>query len=227
MKEKMKEGELAKLEIEGFKDSKFDKPTGLKYKVLFNPDEFVKNYELEYNEGKASGASSAQLDFKRIKPQTLELNLVFDGTGIVPEFDGISVEDQIEKFKKVALYYNGKIHAPPFVMIAWGKLIFKGILQNFKVTYNLFKPDGTPLRAKAVASFKETVNNKLRSAKENKQSADLTHIIKTKEGDTLPRLSFDIYGDSGYYMEIAKLNNLKSFRNLTTGSELIFPPLQK
>ena len=223
----MMEGKLAKLELSGFKDSKFYKPTGLKYKVLFNPEEFIKNYELEYDEGKSTGSSSAQLSFKRIKPQSLDLNLVFDGTGIIPDTEGVSVEYHIENFKKVALYYNGKIHSPPFVMISWGKLIFKGKLQSLKVTYNLFKQDGTPIRAKAVASFKETVDPKLRSAKENRQSADLTHIVKAREGDTLPRLSFDVYGDPGYYLEIARINNLSSFRNLTAGSDLIFPPLEK
>ncbi len=222
-----KEGKLTKLKISGYKDNRFKEATNLSYEVLFNPEEFHSNYELEYKEGKASGRSSPRLKFQGIKPQTLDLNLIFDGTGSIPGTEGVSVHDQIESFKKVALYYDGDLHEPPYVRVQWGNLIFQGKLQSFKVTYNLFAQNGTPLRAKAAASFKEVVSDKKRAAKENKKSSDLTHLVKVKGGDTLPQLAFKVYNDSSYYLELARINNLTSFRKLTAGSQLVFPPLEK
>jgi nucleoid-associated protein YgaU len=56
-------------------------------------------------------------------------------------------------------------------------------------------------------------------------SPDLTHLITVKAGDTLPLLCDRIYRDSGYYMEVARINGLSSFRNLQPGTTLKFPPL--
>jgi nucleoid-associated protein YgaU len=48
-----------------------------------------------------------------------------------------------------------------------------------------------------------------------------------KAGDTLPWLCYNIYGDSRYYLEIARVNKLINFRKLREGDELYFPPIAK
>jgi len=35
-----------------------------------------------------------------------------------------------------------------------------------------------------------------------------------------------VYGSSGYYIEVARVNGLTAFRGLVVGSQLLFPPLQ-
>ena len=60
-----------------------------------------------------------------------------------------------------------------------------------------------------------------------KNRPDLTHIRVVKEGDTLPSMANDIYGDFSYYLEVAKANNLQDFRNLIPGQKLYFPPFDK
>jgi nucleoid-associated protein YgaU len=62
---------------------------------------------------------------------------------------------------------------------------------------------------------------------ENNSSPDLTHIRMVKDGDTLPLMSFRIYGDSKYYLEVAKANNITNFRKLTVGRKIFFPPIEK
>ena len=105
--------------------------------------------------------------------------------------------------------------------------MFKGALTEMNIEFKLFKPDGTPIRAVAKAKFTGFVEDDLRAAKENNKSPDLTHLRTVKEGDTLPLMSFRIYGDSKYYLEVAKVNNIINFRKLKTGQEIFFPPLQK
>ena len=75
--------------------------------------------------------------------------------------------------------------------------------------------------------FKGFVEDDLRAAKENNKSPDLTHFRIVKAGDTLPLMTYAIYGDSKYYLEVAKANNLINFRKLDAGQRIFFPPLQK
>jgi nucleoid-associated protein YgaU len=112
-------------------------------------------------------------------------------------------------------------------MIGWGTLLFKGILAEMTIEYKLFSPEGVPLRAVVKASFKGIVEDLLRLAKENNNSPDLTHVRIVKEGDTLPLMTFRIYGDSKYYLQVAEANNLTNFRRLKPGQQIKFPPIEK
>jgi nucleoid-associated protein YgaU len=84
-----------------------------------------------------------------------------------------------------------------------------------------------PLRATARAKFKGFVEDNLRVAMENNSSPDLTHVREVKKGDTLPLMTFRIYGDSKYYLEVAKANNITNFRKLEVGQRIFFPPIEK
>jgi len=46
-----------------------------------------------------------------------------------------------------------------------------------------------------------------------------------RDGDTLPLLCHRIYGDPGYYLDVARHNQLTDFRQLRPGAKLHFPPL--
>jgi nucleoid-associated protein YgaU len=40
-------------------------------------------------------------------------------------------------------------------------------------------------------------------------------------------MSYQIYGDSSYYMEIARVNKLANINAIKPGDQLYFPPLKK
>jgi nucleoid-associated protein YgaU len=48
-----------------------------------------------------------------------------------------------------------------------------------------------------------------------------------KAGDSLPALCYQIYGDPGYYLEVARFNRLDDFRRLQPGTRVVFPPVRK
>ena len=98
-------------------------------------------------------------------------------------------------------------------------------METMSTTYTLFKPSGYPLRAKVALSFVEAVSKAESELLSNRSSPDLTHLIEVRDGDTLPLLCKSIYGDPGYYLDIARFNNLTDFRNLKPGTKLSFPPL--
>ena len=48
-----------------------------------------------------------------------------------------------------------------------------------------------------------------------------------KPGDELLLITYDIYGDPHYYLQLARANRLTDFRTLRAGTTLNFPPLDK
>ena len=234
-------GELTKLKIKAYRDEKFsDEVAQGEFKTLLNPENYTFKYKIEQNKDQPAGTSSSASKFDKILPQDLALDFVFDRSGVITDYGAAGTEDDktykdegggiihdIEQFKKVIFEYNGDKHKPNYLVITWGTLLFKGSLTEMDITFRLFKSDGTPLRATAKAKFKGFVEDNLRVAMENNSSPDLTHIRTVKDGDTLPLMSFRIYGDSIYYLAVAKANRLTNFRKLTTGQQIYFPPLAK
>lgn len=223
-------GELEKLKVVAYSDPEFNtKIADGEFSTLMNPEKYTYHYKIETDETQAAGTSTVSPKFNKKLPENLELDFVFDRSGVINGYastdDGII--DDIEKFKKVILDYNGDEHKPNYLIISWGTLLFKGAMTEMNVEFKLFKPDGTPIRAIAKAKFQGFVEDNLRAAKENNKSPDLTHYRTVTDGDTLPLMTYTIYGDSKYYLEVARVNNIVNFRKLKTGQKLFFPPLQK
>ena len=219
-------GELKKLMIEAYKDPEFNKKDSTGFSFMFNPSSYNLKYEVEYDSSQGIGTSASPLKFKKIKPQELKLDFILDGTGTASD-EGKSVDQQLNDFLKVAHEYKGDEHKPRYLKVIWGSLLFKCVMKSADVSHSLFKPDGTLLRVKVSAIFAGFAEDNLRAAKENSQSPDLTHIRLVNKGDYLPLLADQIYSDPSYYLEVARVNNLKNFRKLKSGTTLLFPPLQK
>ena len=232
-------GELTKLKITAYSDEKFSEQVADgEFKTLLNPETYLLNYKVELNQTQAAGTSASAPRYNKSLPEDLSLDFLFDRTGVITDYnpsgeggsntfkdEGRGVNDDVDHFKKVVFDYNGEKHKPNYLTIAWGTLLFKGTLSEMEIQFKLFKPDGTPLRAVAKAKFKGFVEETLRVAKENSNSPDLTHVREVKEWDTLPLMTFRIYGDSKYYLEVAKANRITNFRKLTVGQKIFFPPV--
>lgn len=228
------DGNLQKLKLTAYKEATFesaDKIADGEFTVKLNPETYALDYKVKYSEDQAAGTSGDLPKFDKTEPLNLGFKFVFDSTGVLPnttdEERENGIEAQLSQFKKVVFDFVGEKHAPPFVEIIWGTLLFRCVLISMKVNYKLFRPDGTPVRAEIDAKFKELIEPNQRAAQENKQSPDLTHERIVREGDTLLSHCKEIYGDPRYYIEVARFNKLISFRNLTVGQRIVFPPLEK
>lgn len=119
-----------------------------------------------------------------------------------------------------------EVHRPLYMMIVWGTFLMTGVLEKASVTYTMFNPEGIPIRAKMNITVAESFDAALENKGKKPESPDLSKAILVKEGDTLPDLCFQEYGDSALYMQVAEVNKLKNFRKLTPGTELLFPPIK-
>jgi hypothetical protein len=221
-------GKLEKMQIIAYKDASLsdDKKIG-SYTAMMNPDSYTLDYKIEYNEEQGQGTSSTQQRYKLTKPEEMSFEFLFDNTGIIDEKPRSDIHQEITTFRDLLVKYEGEIHEPKHFKLAWGTILFKGRLTSLNIAFKLFKPDGTPIRAVAKATFKGSIEENLRVAKEDAKSPDLTHLRLVTAGDTLPMMCYRIYGDPRYYLEVAKVNGLGHFRRLEPGMQLLFPPLEK
>ncbi|MVM33497.1 LysM peptidoglycan-binding domain-containing protein [Spirosoma sp. HMF4905] len=230
-------GKLEKMLILGFKDSK-EAETGGKaeaikndayFEALINPETYTLEYKLKFSgSGQGQGTSGKQLKYEYTEPEEITFEFLFDNTGIIDDNPRDNIADDIKKFKQVLIEYKGDSHEPRHFKLVWGEnSIFKGRVTELSITYKLFKPDGSPIRAVAKVKFKSSIEEMKRAAKENKSSPDLTHVRLVKAGDSLPLMCYQIYGDTRYYLKVAEINGLGNFRQLVPGTELIFPPIDK
>jgi nucleoid-associated protein YgaU len=219
-------GELKKLTIEPYTQIDYSSKADCgDFVAMFNPSSYRHKYEVEYQPVQGQGTTGSAQKFGKIKPQEYTFEFLIDGTGVSSEKK--EVADEIEHFLIVTGKNNGDIHRPHYLKISWGSLISKCVLKSAEITYNLFRADGKPLRARINATFAENIDDALRVAEEGNNSPDLTHSRVVKDGDTLPLMSWRIYGKPDYYLEVARANNLANFRQLTVGQTLYFPPLNR
>jgi hypothetical protein len=219
-------GTLEKLLILAYQKPDYsDKSPAGKFEAFLNPDEITLSYEIEYDGAQGAGTTNSRMNFKKAKPGDLSLTFFIDGTGAGGK--PADVQQKVEEFQTVT-GYDGKIHRTNYLKVVWGTLQVKRcVLKSASIAYKLFKPNGVPLRAVISATFTDNSDDKTRQAMAQDQSSDLTHVRLVKAGDTLPGLCHEIYGDPDYYPDVARVNSLDSFRNLTPGSRIFFPPLEK
>lgn len=239
-------GEFTKLTIETYKDSSYSSKMGKYFSVLINPTDFSLTRKNELNNTQVPGSSAANSKYAQTSASILQLEFLFDGTGVTNTnsgnkllnkikeglgkknpFSKRTVADQLDDFYVATGEYDGTIHKPYNVEITWGNFQYRGMLSEFTIDYKMFNNDGTPLRAIGKATFVGSISKELESLRIKKSSPDLTHKRTVQAGDTLPLMTERIYGDSKYYLEVAKVNGLINFRQLKPGTELYFPPLEK
>ncbi|MEZ2336703.1 CIS tube protein [Mucilaginibacter sp. NFX135] len=218
------------------------KADGLDYDVLINPESYALTYGTEVNQKSAQGSSESITSFSKRSAQSLTFKFLFDGTGVIKRgggglLSGLAVPglpadkpdvvQDFEKFKSVVYDYDGTTHQPRYVQLQWGPLLYNCQMTRMTLTFKLFNPDGTPLRAEADCTFQGVIDETKLAAIENRQSPDLTHIRTVIKGDTLPLMCYKEYGDSKYYYQVAQYNGLTDFKKLTAGTKIIFPPIAK
>lgn len=221
-------GKLEKLKIIGFSDQEQENQVG-EFEAYYNPATYSASYAIKYAEEGAQGETKRTMKYSGFDPATFSLELLLDGTGAsLPsgKKEKITVSDEIKSFMDIAYGYNGEVHRPAYLQIKWGKSsIAKCVLTSVSVTYDLFQPNGDPLRAKLACQFKEYSYEDLTKAEENSASPDMTHLRTIRKGDKLPLMCKEIYGDPLLYLQVARVNELTDYRDLQPGQKIFFPPL--
>ncbi|BDD10018.1 hypothetical protein FUAX_24500 [Fulvitalea axinellae] len=218
---------LEKLTIEAYGDPGFGKQLGEPFKMQINPS------TLKYSFFQTPTAQNVLASGKSVsdpKPndynQVLSFAFYLDATGVVEGCD--SVLNAVMQLRQVCAEVDGSIHTPPYLKVLWGEQEpFTCTLRTMDIEYGPMAPDGTPVRAFVDISFNRYVDPSTKASEENNNSPDLTHVYTFMAGDNLPRLCKQVYGDTKYYIEVAKANGIINFLSIPAGKKIVFPPLRR
>lgn len=198
---------------------------GEPFVAMFNPEQWSEKEQFIYRSEQAKGDKEAIQKFDHIRSPELTFEILIDGTGAS---GGVKKEvtKEIQRLRQT-VGFNGGEHRPHKLFIIWGHFIFQGILDSMEVNYTLFRPNGTPLRAKIQLKFVKDTDQLTKVMEENRQSADLTHTRTIREGERLDHITHAIYQSPRFMLEVAKANGLTTFRQDLTGMSIDLPPVEK
>lgn len=216
---------LVKMTLQAFSDGKYTAKVGSPYTVFLNPESLSRASANAYDSSRPPGVAGETPRFLYGSEGTLSFSLLLDGTRAIGG-KTIEVSTELTTLKTLIFAYQGNNHSPYYIQVSWGSMLFKGRLTTFNVNYTLFRPNGTPVRAKVELAFTSYTDPTDLALDANNLSADLSHHYVVQAGDQLPLLCHRIYGDSRYYLQVANCNGLVHFSRLVPGTVLIFPPLR-
>ena len=127
---------------------------GNKVRVLFNPEEYTVNRDVQDAQIAVPGLSAPVVQFVHGNAQTLDMELFLDTLEKNSQAPaGSDVRKLVEKITSF-MDIDPTMHAPPPVLFTWASLSFTCVLQKASQKFIMFKPDGTPVRASLEVTFR-------------------------------------------------------------------------
>jgi len=190
--------------------------------VQFNPTEYQLQKSNNFAEIAIPGLETPPVQYVRGNAHKLTAELLVDTSDTLEDVR----KRHVTKLRDL-LNINSDLHAPPIVRLVWDGEVFKGVVESLNITYTLFTPEGTPIRAKLNLTLME-----YRSVEEQKKatpkfSPDVEKVYIVKRGDTLASVAASVYSDPTLWREIARNNEIMDPRRLPPGLILNLPRLRQ
>lgn len=203
--------------------------------VYFNPTEYSISKSNEWKVDKVTGTSFKEPQFGGGNPRELSLSLLLDSTLLPGNANIRGVTDELFRMMEVPGGHNagGTGSAPPFVTFTWGQeTTFKAACTQLTVAYKLFRPNGDPIRADVKMTLKQAAPASTASANGANRPGNPTtranagHGVHTvKDGDSLPSIAYQAYGDATVWRAIAEANDIENPLHIRRGRSLSLPKL--
>lgn len=172
-----------------------------------------------------SKRNSPDLDFGGGSPATFDLDFTFDTSQKGEDVRGYTQE--LLKLVMMGKRAGPTRLPPPRVQFQWGSFVlFMAVVTSVTVTYSLFLPDGTPVRATAKVKFTQHDDTDDKQKSQNpttRTEARKTRMVQT--GDRLDLIAYEEYGHAAHWRVLAEANGLLDPRVLQPGQILAIPPL--
>lgn len=217
----MSSGQLTKAEIENLDNHD-------KIVCMFNPKEYTLSRSNNWKDKTSKGRDVPELEFGGGTPGNLTLQLLFDTYGTPGDVSTDTVllwnmMKIVQKRKNPAT----KIGEPPHCQFKWGTVwTFEAVIVSISQKYTLFAADGTPKRAILDVTFKQIADeDKYPPQNPTSGGNPGEHVRMIREGETLPYIAYEEYGDSTVWRHLADTNSIRDPRRLRPGDVLLITPL--
>jgi LysM repeat protein len=204
--------------------------TGEVIPVMFNPEEYTVNSGVTYAQTAVPGLSGPIIQFVSGAMQSLEMELFLDtyeehrsGNQRLNR----AGEDVRGLTRRVTdlLKIDPSTHAPPVLVFTWSSLTFTCVLAQVSQRFQMFLPDGTPVRARLQVTFNEFRNVESEAKEVKRETADYSKLYEVAQGETLSAIAYRAYGNPATWRPIALRNAIADPRELPVGLRLVIPQL--
>ena len=225
-------GELVKAKFVVYKDFADGSLSGKLYDIPFflNPETITTSQEavLASNQG---NQTTEEKKFEKTSPLCLQLGELWFDTYDTRTSVRSTYVDKIEDLVR----FVKDTHHLPVVTFAWGQFSqetehnpdYVFYVTKVEVTYTMFLPDATPVRAKVKVNMEQKLPPKAEEMRRGKQSPDHAKLYTVKRGDTLQSIANAEYDDPREWRRVAKTNNIDDPMALRPGMKLLVPPILK
>jgi len=221
---------------DGFKKAELEIDGGETITVLFNPTEYTITKTNTWNFKEVQGSSLPPPEFGGGSPRQISLSLLLDNSVLDESQSVLSITQKLFKMMEVGDGQPpaGSRSSPPYVTFRWGAVdTFKAVCTSLTCTYQLFEPNGDPIRADVKLDLKQAEPASTASA----NSANLGQNPTTRalagagmhtvqDGDSLPSIAYRAYGDATRWRTIAEANAIDDPLRLRRGTPLMLPRLE-
>jgi len=219
---------------QGFQRAKLEIGTSANtVECAFNPQSYTVSKTNIWNFKPTTGTDLPDGEFGGGLPRRTNLSLLLDVSLLAPDQ---SVKDTCNKLLKMMETDGGGGgggSAPPFVTFRWGSVdLPKSVPVSISIQYVLFHPNGEPIRATVDLELAQAEKASTASGSGTNQGQNPTtramsglRVHRVRDGDSLPSIAFDAYGDPTRWRPIAEANSIDNPLSLRRGSELPIPRL--
>ena len=188
--------------------------------LRFNPTDYKLSKSNTFTEIAIPGLGSPPLQYVRGGSETLTLEALVDTSDTLKNVR----TEYVQKLRDL-MEPDRRLHAPPIVRFVWGGPVFTAVLEKLDVTYQLFLPGGTPLRAKLDISLKEyrPAADQLRENPQSSPTVEKSYVVR--RGDTLASIAAGLYRRPDAWRDLARANGITNPRDLRPGQVLTAPRL--
>lgn len=219
---------MGKMKITAYTDENFSSEYKSALELPINPAKVKLTKGIRYAEDKQLGSLNGSNVYVRYQPETLFFECLLDMTNVMEDDEETKpVHDTVNELEERLYYYNKDGHRPSFVKVTYGDITFFGQLKTLETEYTLFDADSIPLRAELKVTLTGYCSHKEESKRFSKRSPDVSRLVTLKEGQSLASLCNEIYGDALLVGQVARFNNLNSYRSIPAGTLLLLPMLKK
>jgi Contractile injection system tube protein len=207
---------LRKIVIYAFSDETQTTSEIGRFVLPLNPESYKRSHQITLENSQNPGSQSNNGRHANTPVEELSLEFTLDNTNTIEGnlLNGVEVSKQVGDFLNLTYKLNGDVRRPNFLKIAWADdFVFDCQLSKADINYTLFRPDGSPLRAKVAATFKEHKAPQIRVSEEGRVSNTQARVENVLQaGNRLVNVVEKAYSGNNNLLEVAKANNVVNLR---------------
>ncbi len=191
----------------------------------FNPKEFEIKGRINWVKQPSIGSDFPRVTFAGGDAQDMTIEFLFDTTE-----SGGDVRNSYKTLLEMASVDPQQentqtgMGVPARCQFQWGRLLsFNAVIVDITQRFIMFKPDGTPLRARVTVTFSQVGEQPQRQNPTSRSEPRRVRVVR--EGERLDWIAYQEYGDAAHWRHIAQANDLADPADLRPGLVLHLPPL--